>query len=323
MKTGKAPLPVTLAVGDYDRTRALLDGRARAEGIELRARSEPISDFCLTPVYERYDAAEMALSWYLMAHERGEPVVGLPIFPLRMPVHAYIFVRSDAPFTRPQDLAGRRIGTKRYRSTINVWLRGILREEYGVEPNDFRWITPAPEGAGYTIPPGISITVRPGEMKDMEELLFNGGIDALITPVLPDAWRRRDPRMRRLFPDCQAEFERYYRRTGILPITHTVVMARALWEREPWAAGRLCAAFQEAQRRCLDFYAADPKHLSFAGALFILERERETFGPDPWAHGLQANRRALETFVRYAHEQGYIRRVPALEDLFVADPLPL
>lgn len=321
MKPAEKSLPVTLAVGNYDRTRALLNGQVQPEGISLQAKSESIPEFCLEPLYERYDAAEMSLSWYLMAHERGEPVLALPVFPLRMPVHAYLFVRTDSPYTHPRELTGKKVGTKRYRSTINVWLRGILQEEYGVEPGEYQWVTPAPEGAGFVIPPGISVTVRPGEMKDMEEMLFSGEIDGLITPVLPEAWYRRDPRMRRLFPDCRAEFISYFRRTGILPITHTVVMAKSLWEKEPWVAQRLCGAFREAQRRCLDFYYADPKHTSFAAALFILEDEREIFGADSWAHGLEANRHTLETFVHYAHQQGYISRFPALEDLFAPNTL--
>jgi 4,5-dihydroxyphthalate decarboxylase len=137
MKTGSKLLPLTLAMGDYDRTRPLLDGRVKPEGIALKAVSAAIPEFCLRPVYEEYDVAEMSLSWYLMAHSRGEPVVALPVFPLRMPVQAYIYCRSDSAYTNPKQLAGKRIGTKRYRSTINVWLRGILKEYYGLDPRDF------------------------------------------------------------------------------------------------------------------------------------------------------------------------------------------
>ncbi len=75
-------------------------------------------------------------------------------------------------------------------------------------------------------------------------------------------------------------------------------------------------AFQEAQRQCLEFYYADPKHLTLPRAIFILEEEQRAFGTDPWVHGLAPNRHVLETFVRYAHEQGYISRLPALEELF-------
>ncbi len=323
MRSENRLFPLTLAVGEYDRTRPLLEGRVKPKGIALRPTSEEVSEFCIQPVYQRYDAAEMSFSWYLMAHCRQEPVIAIPIFPLRMPVHAYVFCRTDAPYTHPKDLVGKRIGTKRYRSTINVWLRGILLEFYGIDARELSWITPAEEGAGFTVPPGVSVTVRPGEMRDLEELLFKGEIDCLFTPVLPEAYRQGDKRMRRLFPDCKAEFDAYFKKTGILPITHTIVLNKKIWEQEPWVAEQLFHAFQESQRQCLDFYYADPKNMTFSRTIFTLEEERNTFGPDPWAHGLNPNRNTLKTFVRYAHEQGYIPRSPALEEIFAHNTLAL
>jgi 4,5-dihydroxyphthalate decarboxylase len=316
-------LSVTMAVGDYDRTRPLLDGRVQPAGIDLKAVNAEIPEFCLRPVYEEYDFAEMSLSWYLMAHCRGEPVVALPVFPLRMPVHAYMYCRTDSPYTKPMDLKGRRIGTKRYRSTINVWLRGILQDYHGLRAQDFTWITPAEEGAGFIIPPEVSVIVKPGDMADMEELLFAGDIDALFTPVVPDAVRRRDPRIRRLYPDCRAESRAYFKQSGILPITHTIVMNKRLWESEPWSAERLFFAFTEAQKQCLDFYHADPKHTTYAETIYTLEDERATYGADPWAHGLAANRAALEIFIRYANEQGYIPYQPTVEEIFADNTLSL
>ena len=321
--SARPDLRVTLAIADYDRTRPLLDGRVKAAGIDLQTTTASIPEFCLVPVYEQYDLAEMSLSWYLMAHCREEPVVALPLFPLRMPVHAYMYCRADAPYTHPQHLAGKRIGTKRYRSTINVWLRGILQDYHGLRPQDFTWFTPAEEGAGFVIPAGVSVTVRPGDMADMEELLFKGEIDALFTPVLPEAVLRGDPRIRRLYPDCRTVSRAYCEQTGFLPITHTVVMNKRLWEREPWVAERIFAAVNEAQRQCLAFYRADPKHLMLCETVYTFEQERATYGADPWAHGVAANRAALETFVRYAHEQGYIPRRPTLDSVFASNTLSL
>lgn len=319
----KGLMPMTMAIADYDRTRPLLDGRVNPAGIDLKTTLGSIPEFCLTPVYEQYDVAEMSLSWYLMAHCRNEPVVALPVFPLRMPVLAYIYCRADAPYKHPLDLAGKRIGTKRYRSTINVWLRGILLEYHGLRPQDFTWITPAEEGAGFVIPDGVSVTVRPGEMADIENLLFKGEIDALFTPVLPEAVLRGDPRIRRLYPDCRAESRAYFKQTGFFPMTHTMVMSKQLWNREPWAAEQLFKAFTEAQRQCMNFYRSDPKHSMFCETLFTLEEEQATYGADPWAHGIAANRAALETFIRYAHEQGYIPRRPDPEEVFAPNTLHL
>src|SRR4030042_4282747 len=308
----KRIFPLTLAVGDYDRTRPLLDGRIQPKGIALKAETARIAEFCLRPVYEEYDAAEMSLSWYVMACCRQEPVIAIPIFPLRMPVHAYLFCRTEAPYTHPKDLVRKRIGTERYRLTINLWIRGVLAEYYGISPKELSWVTAEEEGAGFSVPPGVSVMTRPGA--DMEELLLEGEIDCLFSPVVPEAFRRGDPKIRRLFPNCKAEFEMYFSKTGIFPITHTVVMRKSLWEREPWVAEQLFNAFQEAQRQCEDFHYADPKHLTFPRAIFILEEERAAFGPDPWIHGLRSNRHIIEAFVRYAQEQGYISRLPTLED---------
>jgi 4,5-dihydroxyphthalate decarboxylase len=316
-------LQATLAIADYDRTRPLIDGRVKPAGMDLQTTVGSIPEFCLVPVYEQYDFAEMSLSWYLMAHCRNEPVVALPTFPLRMPVHAYMYVRADAPYTKPDDLAGKRIGTKRYRSTINVWLRGILKECHGLRPQDFSWITPAEEGGGFIIPEDVSVTLRPGEMSDMEELLFKGEIDALFTPVLPDAVYRRDPRIRRLYPDCRSVSRAYCKQTGFFPMTHTVVMNKRLWEKEPWAAESMCTALNEAQCQCLEFYRADPKHTLFCEMLYTQEEERSLYGENPWAQGVEANRAALETFIRYAHEQGYIPHRPAVEEIFATNTLSL
>ena len=129
--------------------------------------------------------------------------------------------------------------------------------------------------------------------------------------------------IRRLFPNCKVELQTYFNKTKIFPITHTVVMRKTLWEQEPWVAEQLLIAFREAQRQCEDFYYADPKHLTLPRAIFILEEERAAFGPDPWAHGLSRNRHVLEAFVRYAYEQGYISRLPTLEELFAQNTLSL
>jgi 4,5-dihydroxyphthalate decarboxylase len=276
-----------------------------------------IGDFCLRPVYEEYDAAEISLSWYLMARSRHEPIIALPIFPLRMWVHAYFYCRDDSPFSHPRDLVGKRVGTSRYRITVNLWLRGILKEHYGVNPQDFLWVTTEEEGAGFDVPAEISLTPLPGE--NPEELLLKGEVDALC---LARSTRRGEGRIRQLFPHCRSEVDKYFQRTGIFPITHTVVMNEALWNRDPWVAERLVTAFKDAQAECERFYA-EPKHLTLASAVFVREEERSAFGPNPWVQGLEANRKTLETFARYAYEQGYIPRQPVLEDLFARNTLSM
>jgi len=307
-------VPVTLALADYDRTRPLIDGKVKPKGMSLQTNTAWIGDFCVRPVYEEYNAAEMSLSWYVMARLRGDPVVALPVFPLRMPVLAYVFVREDSPYTKPQDLAGKRIGTMLYRITVNLWLRGIFEEQYGVSPNDVNWIiTSKEEGAGFVAPPGLKLSKRTDATE--EELLERGEVDAIFVPELPEKFVAGNSGFRRLFPDTQSEMQALVRRLGHMPITHTVVMNKSLADREPWIARNLTQALIESQDYC-DEYLSHPKRVSMPDAVFILEQQRAMHGPKPYIHGLEPNRKVLETFVRYAHRQGYIPRVPALEELF-------
>jgi 4,5-dihydroxyphthalate decarboxylase len=317
LKTKSDRKTITLAMADYDRTRPLIDGRVTAGGLTLKTNTSWIGDFCVRPVYEEYDAAEMSLSWYVMARLRDEPVVALPVFPLRMPVLAYVFVREDSPITRPSDLKGKRVATIIYRITVNLWLRGIFQEHYGLSPNDLTWvITGGEEGAGFNMPRGVQLTKQTGATP--EELLARGEVDAIFLPELAEGFVAGETKFRRLFPDTQAEMQSFVRRTGQLPITHTIVMNKKLADREPAIARSLTKAFVDAQDVCDNYWSANPKHLSLPDGVFFLEQQRAAYGPKPYVHGLEPNRKVLETFVRYAHEQGYIQRLPALEELFPA-----
>ena len=306
---------ITLAMADYDRTRPLIDGRVKAKGLVLNINTSWIGDFCVRPVYEEYDAAEMSLSWYVMARVRGEPVVALPVFPLRMPVLAYVFVREDSSIKQPRDLKGKRVATILYRITVNLWLRGMFQEHYGLSPNDVSWVvTIGDEGAGFKMPPGVKLTKQADATP--EELLERGEVDAIFAPELPEGFAEGKTKFRRLFPDAQAEMQSFVRRTGQLPITHTIVMNKTLADREPWIARSLTQAFVDAQDVCDSYLQANPKHLSLPDGVFFLEQQRAAYGPKPYAQGIESNRKVLETFVRYARDQGYITRLPTLDELF-------
>ncbi len=307
-------LPLNIAFSDYDRTRPLVDGRVVPAGIAPKYVLDDIGQFCKRPVYEEFDVAEMSFSWYCAARDRSEPVIALPVFPLRMPVHAYMFCRSDAPYTSPRDLRGKKIGVEGYRFTVNLWLRGIAQDHYGVRPEDMSWVsTLASEGAGFEYPPGVDITVIPDA--DPQQMLLDGTVDAVFSPIILAGIANGDPRLRRLFPDSRAELAAYYAKTNILPITHTVVVGEALLAREPWIADRLLTAFREAQRLCDEAYL-EPKYLSTFDAVLNLEAQRRDFGATQYVHGLKRNRHIVETFVRYAYEQGYIKRPLDVDTLF-------
>jgi len=306
-------LELTLMLADYHRTRPLLSGEVTAGGIRLRPRRAETGEACMRPVYEEFDVAEMSLSWYMMARCRKEPVIALPIFPLRMQIHPYIFCSTSSGIERPEDLKGRKIGMDEYRLTVGLWARGILQEHYGVRPEECRWFTSAPERAGYQPPAGVKVTVV-GE--PTEALLLRGEIDALIPPNIVPSFRAKDPRIQRLFKDPRAIVNEYFRKTRIFPITHTLVVRQSLFEKYPWIVASLVNAFTEAEELCRKSYDY-AKRLAFPSAVLILEEEEELFGKNPWAHGLTPeNQVVLETFVQYAEEQGYIHYRPQLSELF-------
>ena len=306
-------LELTLLLADYHRTRPLLSGEVTAAGIRLQPRRAETGEACLRPVYEEFDIAEMSLSWYLMARCRNEPVIALPIFPLRMQIHPYIFCAVSAGIEAPQDLKGKRIGMDEYRLTVGLWARGILQEHHGVRPEDCTWFTSAPEGAGFVLPAAIKITVV---NEPTEALLLRGEIDALIPPNIVPSFRAGDPRIRRVFKDIRATVNEYFHKTRIFPITHTLVVRQSLFGEHPWLVSSLLGAFNQAEAACRRSYDY-AKRLAFPSAVLILEEEETLFGKNPWAHGLTPdNRRVLEKFIQYANEQGYIPRRPPLADLF-------
>jgi len=307
-------LPLSIAFSDYDRTRPLVDGRVVPEGTAPTYTLDDIGQFCTRPVYEEFDVAEMSFSWYCAARDRGEPVIALPIFPLRMPVLAYMYCRSDAPFKSPADLRGKKVGVMAYRLTVMLWLRGIIEDHFGVKPEEMSWVsTMVNEGAGYVYPKGMDISVAPDA--DLQQLLLDGTVDAVFAPTTLPLVARGDKRLRRLFPDSRAALADYYKKTNILPITHTVCVGEALIERAPWVADNLLAAFRKAQQICDEAYL-EPKYLSGFDEVLSLEESRHTFGETQYVHGLKHNRHIVETFVRYAHKQNYIKKIPDIDSLF-------
>src|SRR4029450_7418075 len=206
---------LTLMLADYHRTRPLLDCEVSARGIKLQPRRAESGEACMRPVYEEFDIAEMSLSWYMMARCRNEPVIALPIFPLRMQIHPYIFCSASSGIERPEELKGKKIGMDEYRLTVGLWARGILQEYHGVRPEECEWFTSSPERAGYQPPADVKITVVD---KPTEAPLLSAELDALIPPNIVPSFRAKDPRIRRVFRDIRSTVNDYHRKTKIFPI---------------------------------------------------------------------------------------------------------
>src|ERR1044072_3414735 len=148
-------LDLTFSLADYDRTRPILTGAVKADGINLQFRQAVPGEAGLVPLYEQFDIGEMSLSWYTMARLRGEPVIAMPIFPMRMFIQPYIFCAAAAPIRAPEDLRGEKLGMVQYRLAVGLWARGVLQEFSGVRPGEMSWVASAPEGAGFEPPPDV------------------------------------------------------------------------------------------------------------------------------------------------------------------------
>lgn len=319
-----ASLQLTLACGPYDRNEALRTGEVRPEGIDLvyvPVQSPP--ELFARAVHKRsFDVAEMSTSLYLQLRSSGRlPFVALPIFPSRMFRHGYIFVHTGSGIDKPKDLEGKRVGVQEYHQTAGVWIRGILAQDHGVDLGAIRWR----EGGVNAPRVPDSLDLRPKGELDIEfmhgvalnDLLAAGEIDAFLGARKPDAFGQ-DPSVERLFPDYRAMERDFYRRTGIFPVMHTLVVREELLQRHPWIAESLFKAFGESKRRCLEamrFTGSSRYTLPWLHA--DLEEIDELFGGDPWPYGLEPNRPTLEAFVSYLVEQRFLDEPVDIEDLFV------
>jgi 4,5-dihydroxyphthalate decarboxylase len=322
-------LKLTLACWNYDRTQALADGRVRPDGIDLNVLTLPVEETFFRMLRHReFDVAEMSLSSYVLSLFHPEPpFVAIPIFPSRFFRHSCIFVHSGSGIGVPADLIGKRVGTPEYQMTAAVWIRGILSDEYGVGAETMRYSTGGEEEPGrpeklpLDLPSSIHVECI-GSQQTLASMLACGEIDALFTARTPSSFRSGSSNVKRLFDDYVDVERGYYRRTGIFPIMHTVVIRREIYQQNPWIAQSLCKAFQAAQRhayRDLGETAALKTMLPWLTA--HVEETRREMGDDFWPYGIGPNRTTLATFLRYSHEQGLAKRLLAPESLFAPETL--
>ncbi len=317
-------IPLTVACWDYDRTRALFDGRVRIEGCDANFLGLPVEETFLRALKSaEFDVAELSLSSYSMLHSKGQcPYIAIPVFLSRMFRHSAIYVRSDRGIDKPSDLIGRRIGVPEYQLTAPVWVRGMLQSEYGVKPSDIQWVTGGVEQSGRKEKVALKLPddIRIGPIEagaTLSDALAKGELDGIIAPRKPSCFGPGKPGVKRLFADYKAAEQAYYGKTGIFPIMHVVGIRRELAEKHPWLPSSVLKAFVQSK----DHVLADLAEVAALKATLpwlneAYEEAVQLFGSDYWSYGLNKNKMVLDAFLEYHHSQGLsVKRLQA-EELF-------
>ena len=331
-----SPIPLTIATGPYDTTRALFDGSVGIDGAAVTMRTGRT----LPEIFERmmrqheFDVSELGWTFYLRNFSaESTPYRALPVFPNRVFRHSCVFVNRHAGITAPQDLTGKTIGEfGLYGQDSGVWAKGALADDYGFSPKANRWVIggldapAAPFGFVPQIrPDGIDISDAPPG-KSLAQMLETGEIDALFTANVPQTVLDGTARnIVRLFGDYETVERDYYQRTGIYPMMHPVVIRTGLLTAQPGLARAIYDGFLQAKQ------AAEQRY-EFARRLFgatlmlpwaeaLLERNAAFFPDDWWPYGTAANRHTIDTFLRYHYEQGLSERRLSVEDVMVPELL--
>jgi 4,5-dihydroxyphthalate decarboxylase len=322
-----ANLKLTLACWDYDRTRPLLDGRVKPEGIDLDIQLlRPRQTFQRMLDDQEFQVSELSLASYAALKGRDAcPFVAIPVALSKIFRHSCIYSRTGAGIDKPEDLKGKRVGTSQYSSTALMFMRGMLQHEYGVHDSDMHWhmgglntFTEQPL-IPLNLPERVKLDFLTGG-QTLERMFEASELDALLSIYIPQLFLDGSPRIARLFPNFKQAEQDYYRRTRIFPIMHTIVLREDVYREHPWAARSLYNAFSQAKDMAVNgLYDTDALHLALPWLLDHVEEAWRVFGKDFWAYGLEANRPTFTAIGQYVHEQGLSPRAVTADELFPAE----
>ncbi len=316
-------LNLSVAVGDYDRTRPLVDGAVQIDGVDpVYMMLTPEEIFFRAFRHQEFDICELSFSSYTLKVANGDcPYIAIPAFVSRAFRHTSICVRTDRGIRGPKDLIGKRIGTPEYQLTANVWARAILQEDFGVKPSDVTWVRGGleepgrPEKISVELPPEIRIESAPPD-RSLNDLLQAGEIDGFMGPRAPSCFGRH-PQIGWLFEDPTAVAIESYRRTGIFPIMHVVGIRKSLAAAHPWLPSAVFKAFQQAKAAALHKLSdtsATKVMLPFVEEQLVAAKR--LLGEDYWSYGVARNRVTIESFLKHHHAQGLSKRLVKIDELF-------
>ncbi|HEV7664101.1 MAG TPA: hypothetical protein VGQ62_11240 [Chloroflexota bacterium] len=311
-------MPFTIALQRADRTEALFRGDVTVQGFAVDVVDLPVSDIFNRMLRDQaFDASEMSFAYGLIVHGRGvPPLVTLPIYLHRIFRQSALFVRADDSVKSPADLPGKTFAIHDFFAADPLWLRGLLRDRFGVNPRDIHWLQyafrdriPLPQLNGYQLDYAIGA--------DPSELLLSGQADVVFAPEWPHAFTDGSDRIRPLFDDPLAEEVAYFQDTGLLPLLHGFVMRRDVYDAEPGLAAALYQALVASRDRWYEKVLSNPSGVSGVPLFPSLAlRVKQLMGADFWPYGLAANRAALQKGIDYALADGLLSSAFDPADLF-------
>ena len=343
--TTRSEPDIKIAGYDYDRVRPIVDARVGLQGFKVTIDFQDIyqaNPSAFGP--ERtYEITEIGLIPYVtkFINEDFRAYSLVPVFISRLFRHRNLYVHADSGIEEPRDLRGKRVGTPGYGSSANTWIRGLLRDEYGVAHDEIHWIETVKssdqgavtggggfsafegDGPGYYLPDGFPLEQGPAGV-DESELLLSGGCDAVIAPITPKAFAEGNPKIRQLFQDPAGVERAYYKKTGLFPIMHAVAIRKDVIDANPALPKAVFEMYSQAKQLAYaDMETTTSLKITLPWVSQELEETRALMGTDFWRYGIEANRKELELIMRYTHEQGLVKRRGRFEDMFDPSTLSL
>lgn len=335
---------IKIAGYDYDRVRAIMDGKVGIEGAEISFHYEDIyavNRYAFGPE-KKYEVTEMGLIPFVTkyANEDFREYTLIPVFISRIFRHRNVFVHVDAGIKKPEDLRGKRVGTPGYGMSANTWIRGFLLDEYGVKADEMQWIETTESsdegtlqgsawsafdegGSKYFFPDDFPLVQGPPGV-DESELLLSGECDALITAITPRAYLEGNPKIRPLFSDVRVAEQEYFKKTGLFPIMHVVAMRTDFVKANPELPKAVFEMYGKAKKVAYaNLETTTSLKVTLPWVTQEFEDTRKLMGDNFWRYGIEANRKELELVMRYTHEQGLAKRRLTVEELFHPSTLEL
>lgn len=323
-------LRLSFACWDYDRMKAIEDGRVRPEGIELIFLNYRVEEtFFRQLKYQEFDVLELSLSSYVITLDQDNPpFIALPVFPSRFFRHQSIYINKNAGISKPQDLRGKRIGMPEYQMTATVWQRGIMEDDFGVPITSVEFFTgaiePSEKPRTAKVPHSLPerVTVRSIDAgKNLSQMLADGELDAIFSATKPPSFYS-SPNVDHLFPNFKEVEAEYYRRTKIFPIMHVIALKRSTYEANPWIAKTLTKAFAQALEMAYEpLYERGALRYILPWLEHHVEETRSLMGDEWWRDGFEENKHVLDTFLDYHHRQGLSKRKFEAHELFAPSSL--